>query len=47
MFRFVFMFQMGIIIDFGDEPEKMQPGTRIVFSKLDFIVDQFEDLRPQ
>jgi hypothetical protein len=26
---------MGIIFDFGDEPKKMQPDTRIVFSKLD------------
>ena len=36
---------MGIIFDFDDEPRKMQPGRRIVFSKLDFIVDLFGDLR--
>ena len=44
MFRFVFVFQMGIVFDFGDELEKMQPGTRIIFGKLDFIADQFRDL---
>ena len=44
MFRFVFVFQMGIIFDFGDEPERMRPGTRIVFGKLDFIADRFGDL---
>jgi hypothetical protein len=38
---------MGIIFDFGDEPEKMQPGTRIIFNKLDFIADRFGDLRSQ
>ena len=32
---------MGIIFDFDDEPRKMQLGRRIVFSKLDFIVDWF------
>jgi hypothetical protein len=36
---------MGIVFDFDDEPRKMKPGTRIVFSKLDFIVDRFGDLR--
>ena len=35
---------MGIIFDFGDELEKMQLGTRIVFSKLDFITNWFGDL---
>jgi hypothetical protein len=38
---------MGIVFDFGVEPEKMQLGTKIVFSKLDFIADQFGDLRLQ
>jgi hypothetical protein len=36
---------MGIIFDFGDELEKMRPGTGIVFGKLDFIADWFRDLR--
>jgi hypothetical protein len=36
---------MGIVFDFGDEPEKMQLGTRIVFGKLDFISNRFRDLR--
>ena len=45
MFRFVFVFQMGIVFNFGDKPEKMRPGMRIVFDKLDFIVDQFVALR--
>jgi len=36
---------MGIIFDFCDEPENMQPGTRIVFGKIDFIADWFGDLR--
>jgi len=36
---------MGIIFDFGDEPEKMQPDMRIVFGKLDFIANRFGDLR--
>ena len=36
---------MGIVFDSSDEPEKMQPGTRIVFSQLDFIADRFGDLR--
>ena len=39
------MFQMGIVFDLGDEPKKMQPGTRFVFGKLDFIADLFGDLR--
>jgi hypothetical protein len=43
-FRFVFVFQRGIVFDFGDELEKMQLGTWIVFGKLDFIVDRFGDL---
>jgi hypothetical protein len=30
---------MGIIFDFGYEPTNMQPGTRIIFSKLDFIAN--------
>ena len=47
MFRFVFVFQMGIVFDFGDEPEKMQMGTRIIFGKLDFIADRFGDQRLQ
>jgi hypothetical protein len=38
---------MGIVFDFGDEPEKMQPGMRIVFGNLDFIAEQFGDLRLQ
>jgi hypothetical protein len=33
------MFQIGIVFDFGDKPKKMQPGTRIIFGKLDFIAD--------
>jgi hypothetical protein len=36
---------MGIAFDFGDKPEKMQSGTRIIFGKLDFITDRFGDLR--
>jgi hypothetical protein len=36
---------MGIIFDFINEPKKMQPGTRIIFGKLDFIADRFRDLR--
>jgi hypothetical protein len=44
MFKFVFVFQMGIVFDFGDEPKKTQLGTRIVFGKLDFIANQFGDL---
>jgi hypothetical protein len=36
---------MGIVFDFGDEPEKIRLGTRIVFGKLDFIADRFGDLR--
>ena len=43
-FRFVFVFQIGIIFDLGDKLEKMQPSTRIVFSKLDFITNWFGDL---
>jgi hypothetical protein len=46
-FRFIFVFQMGIVFDFGDEPDKMQSGMRIVFVKLDFIVDRFGDLHLQ
>jgi hypothetical protein len=44
MFKFVFVFQMGIVFDFGDEPKKMQLGTRIVFGNLDFIANRFGDL---
>ena len=36
---------MGIVFNFGDEPEKMQPDMRIVFGKLDFIANRFGDLR--
>jgi hypothetical protein len=36
---------MRIVFDFGDELEKMQSGTRIVFGKLDFIAYRFGDLR--
>jgi hypothetical protein len=35
---------MGIIFDFSDELERMWPGTRIIFGKLNFIVDRFGDL---
>ena len=38
---------MGIVFDFSNEPEKMEPGMRIVFGKLDFIADRFRDLRLQ
>ena len=38
---------MGIVFDFGEELEKMQPSTRIVFGKLDFNADRFEDLHLQ
>jgi hypothetical protein len=36
---------MGTVFDFDDEPEKMRPGTRIVFGKLNFITNRFGDLR--
>jgi hypothetical protein len=36
---------MGIVFNFDDELEKMQPSTRIIFGKLDFIADRFKDLR--
>jgi hypothetical protein len=35
---------MGIIFDFGDELERMRPGTRITFGKFDFIANWFGDL---
>jgi hypothetical protein len=38
---------MGIIFNFGNKPEKMQPGEKITFGKLDFIADWFGDLRLQ
>ena len=38
---------MGIVFDFSDELEKVQPGTRIVFGRLDFIANRFGDLRLQ
>jgi hypothetical protein len=36
---------MEIIFNFGDEPTKMQPSTRIIFGKLDFITNRFRDLQ--
>jgi len=30
---------VGIIFDFGDEPERVWPGMRIIFERLDFIAD--------
>jgi hypothetical protein len=30
---------MGIVFNFGNEPEKMQPAKKITFSKLDFIAN--------
>ena len=36
---------MGIVFNFGDEPQKMHLGEKITFGKLDFIADQFGDLR--
>jgi hypothetical protein len=36
---------MGIIFNFGDESEKMQPGKKILFGKLNFIADQLGNLR--
>jgi hypothetical protein len=38
------MFQMGIVFNFGDDPEKEQPGKKVTFGKLDCIADQFGDL---
>jgi hypothetical protein len=38
---------MGIVFNFGNEPEKMQSGEKITFGKLDFIADRFGDLRLQ
>jgi hypothetical protein len=38
---------MGIVFNFGDKLEKMQPGKKITFSKLDFITDRFGDLHLQ
>jgi hypothetical protein len=38
---------MGIILNFGDELEKMRPGKKITFGKLDFMTDWFRDLRLQ
>jgi hypothetical protein len=35
---------MEIVFNFGDEPTKMHPSTRIVFGKLDFITNRFRDL---
>jgi hypothetical protein len=35
---------MGIVFNFGDEPEEEQLGKRITFGKLEFITDQFRDL---
>jgi hypothetical protein len=37
---------MGIILNFGDELEKMRLG-KITFGKLDFITNWFRDLRLQ
>jgi hypothetical protein len=30
---------MGVIFNFGDEPEEVPPGKKITFGKLDFIAD--------
>jgi hypothetical protein len=38
---------MGIIFNFGNDVEKMQPGGRTTFDDLDFIADRFEDLQLQ
>ena len=38
---------MGTIFNFGNETEKMQPGEKISFGKLDFIADQLENLHLQ
>ena len=35
---------MGVILNFDDKIEEVQPGKKITFSKLDFIDDQFRDL---
>lgn len=35
---------MGIIFNFNDDTEKMQPSKKISFSKLNFIVDQLGNL---
>jgi hypothetical protein len=41
------MFQMGIIINIDDAMKRMQPGKKITFDNLDFIIDQFGDLHLQ
>ena len=38
---------MGIIFNFGNDTEKMQPGEKISFGKLDFIANQLENLHLQ
>jgi hypothetical protein len=35
---------MGVIFNFSDELEEVQPGKKITFGKLDFNADQFGDL---
>ena len=38
---------MDIVFNFGDDEEKMQPGEKISFGKLDFIANQLENLHLQ
>jgi hypothetical protein len=35
---------MGIVFNFGNELERMQPGEKITFGKLDFIANQLGNL---
>jgi len=38
---------MDIVFNFGDDEEKMQPGEKISFGKLDIIADQLGILHLQ
>jgi hypothetical protein len=38
---------MGIVFNFGDHGDKMQPSEKITFGKLNFITDRLGNLRLQ